>query len=119
MDEPSRVSTPQVKAEFPNGDCVKGRVYQLANPMNAFQQVVVMSLDTYVDTGTLIQSLRGVATEQDKRIKELLQGEQVWASRVADLQNRLDNLRAVRRSEMRPEIEQQLLDLPAQYRQEG
>ena len=119
MDEPSPVSTPQVKPEFPNGDCVKGRVYQLANPVNAFQQVVVMSLETYIDTGTLIQSLRGVARDQDKRIKELLAGEQVWAARVAEIQNRLDNLRAVRRSELRPEIEQQLLDLPADYIPKG
>jgi hypothetical protein len=94
-------------------------VYQLANPLNAFQQIVVMGLDTYTDTGTLIQTLRGVCADQDKRIKELNQGEQVWAARVGELQNRLDNLRAVRRSELRPEIEQQLLDLPSQYRQEG
>ena len=119
MDEPSRVSTPQVQAEFPNGDCVKGRVYQLANPMNAFQQIVVMSLDTYTDTGTLIQSLRGVARDQDKRIKELLEENKIWSARVAEALNRLDNLRAVRRSELRPEIEGQLLDLPADYIPKG
>lgn len=119
MDEPSPVSTPQSKAEFPNGDCVKGRVYQLANPCNAFQQIVVMGLDTYTDTGTLIQSLRGVARDQDKRIKELLDEVTTWKTRFDQTLNRLDNLRAVRRSEMRPEVEAQLLDLPAQFRQDG
>jgi hypothetical protein len=119
MDEPSPVSTPQTQREFPNGDCIRGRVYQLANPLNQFQQIIVMGLDTYTDTGTLIQSLRGVCADQDKRLKDLLAGEQVWAARVAEIQNRLDNLRAVRRSELRPEIEAQLLDLPADYIPKG
>jgi hypothetical protein len=119
QENPSPVSVPQTKSEFPNGDTVRGKVYQLANPLNSFQQIAVMGIDTYTDTGTLIQSLRGVCSDQDKRIKELLEENKVLNARLAEALNRLDNLRAVRRSELRPEIEQQLLDLPAEYRQEG
>jgi hypothetical protein len=119
MVEPSPVSPPQTPNEFPQGNTVKGKVYQLANPASPLQQICVMGMDTYMETGTLIasqqQMLAQMLAKQDARIKELLADEQVWSARVAEVTNKLENLRAVRRSEMRPEVEDGLLGLPASY----
>jgi hypothetical protein len=86
----------------------------MANPANPLQQLVIMSMESYMQQGTLIQSLRAVAANQDKRIKELLNQIAVCQSQLRDAQERLENLRAVRRSEKRPEVEA-MLDLPPGY----
>lgn len=111
MTESSQRLTPQppsTQAEFPNGNALDDRVYQMANPANPLQQLVIMSMETYVKQGTLIQSLRQMARNQDNRIKELLGENKVLVDMNARTQTKLDNLRAVRRAEKRPEVEAQL-----------
>lgn len=95
---------PSTEAEFPNGSAADGKVYQMANPANPLQQLVIMSMETYIKQGTLIQSLRQVAQAQDKRVKELLGENKVLTQLAADTRKRLENLRAVRRAEKRPEV---------------
>lgn len=107
MTESSQRLTPEppsTEAEFPNGSAADGKVYQMANPANPLQQLVIMSMETYVKQGTLIQSLRQVALNQDKRIKELLGENKVLTEMAANIRTRLENLRAVRRAEKRPEV---------------
>lgn len=99
---------PSTQAEFPNGNAQDGRVYQMANPANPLQQLVIMSMETYVKQGTLMQSLRSVGAAQDKRIKDLLAESKVLTEMLANTRTRLENLRAVRRAEKRPEVEAEL-----------
>ena len=105
---------PATEKEFPNGNCIDGRVYQMANPANPLQQLVIMSMETYMKNGTLIQSLRSVAKNQDRRLKEVLNQLAACQSQLGQTQERLDNLRKTRRSEKRPEVEA-TMDLPGDY----
>lgn len=112
MNEPrsgySQPKPPSTPNEFPNGNCQDNKYYQMANPASPLQQIVVTSMETYMQTGTLIQSLRQVAQSQDKRIHELLNQLAVAHSQMKDGQERLDNLRDTRRREKRPEVTSQL-----------
>lgn len=102
MSQPTPPTTPN---EFPNGNAIDERVYQMANPANPLQQLAIMSMETYMKTGTLIQSLRQVGLAQDKRIKELLNTVAVCQMQLKDSIDRLEALRDVRRAEKRPEVE--------------
>lgn len=105
---------PDTPAEFPNGNASDDKVYQMANPANPLQQLAIMSMEGYVKMGTILQSLRAVAREQDKKIKELIAENKVLVELEAKTRSRLENLRAVRKAEKRPEIEQ-LIEMPAGY----
>lgn len=90
----------------------RGKVYQSnPNPESGAPQMVFMTMETWTDTGTYMQSLKNIAASQDKRIKDQNESEKILLARLTDVQNRLDNLRAVRREEKRPEIEA-LLEMP-------
>jgi hypothetical protein len=110
----SQPTPPATAAEFPNGNALDDRVYQMANPANPLQQLVIMSKECYMKQGTLIQSLRNVARNQDRRLKEVLNQLTACQAQLADAEDRLNNLRTVRRNEMRPIVESSL-DLPAGY----
>jgi hypothetical protein len=110
-EQPSAYSQPKppsTPAEFPNGNAKDGNCYQMANPASPLQQLVIQSMETYMQTGTMIQGLRSVAKSQDKRIHELLNQLGVCQDQLREAQDRLDNLRDTRRREKRPEIESQL-----------
>ena len=102
MDKPAS-SPVEIQNDFPSGPCIKGKVYVMDTSVE--QRIIVMSEESWGDFGTMLQSLREIAKNQDKRIKELL-AEAGGRERVlADTMQRLDNLRAVRRAEKRPEVE--------------
>ncbi len=118
MNAPPSVSSqpipPVTEREFPNGNAIDGKAYQMANPANPLQQLVIMSMESYMKQGTIVQGLRSVAASQDRRVKELLNQIAVCQSQLRDAQERLDNLRKVRREELRPEVEASL-NLPPNY----
>lgn len=93
----------EIQAEFPNGPCIKDKVYVMDTAHD--QRIIIMSEESWADFGTNLQSLRGIAAAQDKRIKELLAESGARERVLADTMQRLDNLRAVRRAEKRPEVE--------------
>ena|SRR5665213_2543696 len=109
MNEPqsglSQPKPPPTPNEFPNGNAQDDKVYQMANPAAPLQQLAIMSMEGYMRYGTLLQSMRQVATSQDKRIHELLNQLSVCQDQLRDAQERLENLRNVRRKEMRPRVE--------------
>ena len=76
MNAPPSVSSqpipPVTEREFPNGNAIDGKAYQMANPANPLQQLVIMSMESYMKQGTIVQGLRSVAASQDRRVKELL-----------------------------------------------
>jgi hypothetical protein len=87
------------KDEFPNGRTVRGRYYQTITPSD--EQVVIMSLETWGDWGTTLESLRQLAKAQDSRIKELIAAAAAAGAKQKDAEDRLEALRDVRRREMR------------------
>jgi len=90
QQEPVRPTT------FPFGPTERTKVYTLNWPETQ-EPVAIMSVETWTDFGTLLESLRAVARTQDKRLKEI-QAAHDEAIR------RLENLRAVRREEKRAEV---------------
>lgn len=73
-----------------------GKVYDSTGPSN--EQIVIMLKETWVNLGTFIESQK----RQLKNLADLLkEGGQL----NEQLSTRLENLRAVRRAEKRPEIE--------------
>lgn len=81
----------------------RGQVYDSTGP-NA-EKIVVMTHETWTDFGTYLESLRSIARKQDTNLKEVKAENAVLVKLAADDRTRLDNLRAVRRAEKRPEIE--------------
>ncbi len=105
MDKPASPAV-DIQPEFPNGPCIKGKVYVMDTPFE--QRIIVMSEESWGDFGTMLQSLREIAKNQDNRIKELLAEAGARERILADTMSRLEALREVRRAEKRPEIEAQL-----------
>jgi hypothetical protein len=66
---------------------------------------------TVLDAGTHVESLRQIAKNQDRRIKELLKQNDELQAANADLADRLDNLRTNHRKLVAAGVERQLADL--------
>lgn len=81
----------------------RGKVYESVGPNG--EVVMVMTTETWTDFGTNMQSLRQAVSHLSKKVKENEIGEKILLARLTDVQNRLENLRAIRREEKRPEIE--------------
>lgn len=97
------------EAEFPNGPAIKGKVYVMDTQYD--QRVIVMSEESWGEFGTRSESMRQMLQKQDTRIKELLAENAIAKQMAADAATRLDNIRHVRRNEMRSRIEGQVDDL--------
>ena len=86
-----------------------GKYYETTGPSG--EKCVIMTEATWLNYGTLLQSFRNIASNQDRRIKELLAENKILTAQHVDTRNRLENLRAVRRAEKRPEVEA-MIDFP-------
>ena len=98
MDDYADGKPTQGSGQFPYGMTEKGKVYQILWP-ETNEKTIVMSLDTWADFGTLLQSLRAVAANQDRELKRV-------KAEHSDMHTKLENIRAVRRAEKRADIEQ-------------
>lgn len=81
----------------------RGKVYESVGPNG--EKVNIMTEETWTDFGTNMQSLRQAVSHLSKKVKENEIGEKILLARLTDVQNRLENLRAIRREEKRPEVE--------------
>lgn len=95
----------EIQPEWPTGPCIKNKVYVMDTPHD--QRIIVMSEESWGEFGTLLQTLREVAKNQNQRILELVAESRASAVLLADAKERLEALRDVRRKEMRPEVEAQ------------
>lgn len=77
-----------------------GQYYATNGPNN--ESCVIMTRKTWLDYGTLLESMRRANKDLDARCKEL-------ADESKSRGEALENLREVRRSEKRPEIEHGLV----------
>lgn len=79
-----------------------GKTYDTTGPNN--EPCVIMLKETWTNLGTYIESQRQIMANQDKRLKDVLATNE-------EISRRLENLRAVRREEKRPEVES-FLNIP-------
>ena len=105
MDKPASPPV-EIQKEFPNGPCIQGKVYVMDTEHQ--QRIIIMSEESWGDFGTILQSLRQVAKNQNELITKLNVEASVRERMLVDAQTRLDNLRAVRRAEKRAEVEAEL-----------
>lgn len=87
------------------------KVYQSVGPDGT--EIAVMSWETWVNMNTGIESLRQALSNQSRLLKEREADYDAAVRRLADVTTRLENLRAVRREELRKDIEGQL-NIPSQ-----
>lgn len=95
--DPAPVPPPQME---------RGKFYDSLGPSG--ESIVVMLHDTWLDFGTNYETARSIIRNLTRQLGEAKAGEKAAISRLADVQTRLDNLRAVRRAEKRPEVEKML-----------
>jgi hypothetical protein len=108
MDMLSTKPTPppsQLK-QWPNTPAQRGKFYGVTDPVFKQDQLCVMTMDTWVDVGTIIKKNEEVMKAQNGRIIELKAANDALAAQLRDANERLKNLRRVRRKEMRADLEQ-------------
>lgn len=81
----------------------RGKVYESVGPNG--EKVNIMTEETWTDFGTNMQTLRQAVSHLNRQLKEAHINERVLLARLTDRETRLENLRAVRRAEKRPEVE--------------
>ena len=81
-----------------------GKTYDTTGPNG--EPCVIMLKETWTNFGTYVESQRQVLANQDRRLKEVLEIN-------TEISRRLENLRAVRREEKRPEVES-FLNIPTE-----
>ena len=86
-----------------------GIYYTTIDPGHPEDQLVVMLMETFQMFGTELAQYKKTARAQDLRIKELLGAQSVLAQRAAELEDRLQAIRDVRRREKRAEMEDGLI----------
>lgn len=79
-----------------------GKTYDSTGPDG--EPIVIMLKETWTNLGTYIESQRQIMSNQDKRLKDVLEINE-------EISRRLENLRAIRREEKRPEVES-FLNIP-------
>jgi hypothetical protein len=95
--------------EFPNGPAVHGNVYVMNTTFG--HRICAMSEQTWMEFATQQEAYRQMLDKQDARIKELLAENAVSRQVACDAMTRLENIRHVRRAEMRERIEGQVEEL--------
>lgn len=84
----------EVKKHWPNARVVRGETYSVNDPVFQMDQLVVMSMDTWLDFGTLHEILKRKVAQQDKTLVVLQTAKEALVAQLAQTQDRLDALRA-------------------------
>jgi hypothetical protein len=83
---------PSKPREWPNVPAERGKFYALPDPIHIGTKLVVMSEDTWVDFGTVLEKQRRMMAQQDAEIRKLQGASGALASQLNDLQGRHSNL---------------------------
>lgn len=103
LSNPNNV--PSRQAEWPTAPAKRGRFYGVNDPVFKKDMLCVMTMDTWTDVGTMIANHEKVTKLQNGKIIELQAANGALAAQLRDANERLRNLRRVRRKEMRNDIE--------------
>lgn len=106
-------SVPSKLAQWPNQPAQRGKFYGVQDPVFKKDQLCVMTMDTWVDVGTIIKKNEEVMRVQNGRLIELKAANDALAAQLRDANDRLKNLRRVRRKEMRADLERNEPELVA------
>lgn len=94
------VSPPPSKAEkpWPEGRAVRGKTYGVNDPVFAGTQLAVMTMETWLDFGTIHEQQRRKVEQQDRTLIQLHATNEVLTKELADLKLKHENLKiAVKR----------------------
>lgn len=87
----------------------RGKVYESLGPNG--EKIVIMTPETWEDMGTGMASVRQALSNQSRLLQESKAENKILLTRLSNVTDRLENLRAVRRAEKRPEVEAALNNL--------
>ncbi len=107
--EPPSSTVDSIECEFPRGPTKPGKVYVMDTPFN--ERICIMSEPTWTEFGTRQEAMRQMLGKQDTRIKELLAENALAKQTAFEAVTRLENIRAVRRDELRTRIEPEVNQL--------
>lgn len=105
MLSPPPKAPPSRLDEWPTARAKKGKFYGVNDPVHGQDQLCVMLMDTWVEVGTIIKQNEKVMNLQNGRIVELKAANDALAAQLRDANERLRNLRRVRRKELRADLE--------------
>ena len=88
-------------AAWPTTRAIRGKYYRLPDPIHAGDELVVMSMITWVDFGTDMETLRRGGVAASKQVQELIGEKQILAMQAADFKSRLEAVQEARRKEKR------------------
>lgn len=99
-------SPPPSKAEksWPEARARRGETYGVPDPIYETDKLVVMTMETWVDFGTLHEALRRKVAQQDITLVQLHAVNAVLTKELADLKLKHDNLRAVVKRQRRASV---------------
>lgn len=107
---PEQVLSPSDQmSQWPTARAARGRFYGVEDPAHKGDNLCVMSMETWVDFGTLVEKQNRVMAMQAKKISELMAMNGALVVQVNDANARLGALRDVRRAEKRHELEGDLI----------
>lgn len=104
LSQPPKTA-PSRLGEWPNSPAQRGKFYGVNDPVFHKDQLCVMTMPTWTDVGTLIKKQEETMRVQNGRIIELKAANDALAAQLRDANDRLHNLRRVRRKEMRKDLE--------------
>lgn len=110
---------PEVTIEapkWPQIPCADGCVYGAEDPRHPGCHIAVMSIQTWLNYGQQTEQYRRIAKQQDAQLREVKADLAVMTQRCTDAETRLNNLREVRRTEKRAELEPGGIVLPGSDR---
>lgn len=111
LSNPNHV--PSKQGEWPTAPAKRGRFYGVNDPVFKKDQLCVMTMDTWADVGTIIKKGEQTMAAQNGKIIELKAANDALAAQLRDANERLKNLRRVRRRELRNDIERHEPELAA------
>lgn len=106
-------SPPSRLGEWPNSRAQRGKFYGVTDPVFKQDQLCVMTMPTWEDVGTLVKKQEETMRVQNGRLVELKAANDALAAQLRDANERLRNLRRVRRKEMRADFEKNEPELVA------
>src|ERR1700690_2733378 len=105
MLSPAPKSPPSQLNQWPNKPAQRGKFYGVKDPVFHQDMLCVMTMLTWEDVGTLIKKHEETLRLQNGRIIELKAANDALAAQLRDANDRLKNLRRIRRKEMRADLE--------------
>lgn len=102
-------SPPSQLGQWPNAPAQRGKFYGVKDPVFKTDMLCVMTMETWTDVGTFLAKSEEAMKKQAEKIKEVMAANASLEMSLADANSRLNSLRDVRRSEMRADLEKELI----------